>query len=203
MFAGTIPSVGEGRTQRYPKEAFAVFTQIRQENLAGRGGKARATKMSATKSPRKKTAKRPLTVKKGTSVKVGSRDLRGGPQRVQARKATDREEAGSQEGKYTEARHRTRYRRLQRRSLQANRQSREGSCWHLEAAAAAHAGSQEAGQGDDWRIARLGERGAPSLADRTPRRAPFVLPSRCPRSCAFPPRAAPGQPVSSRRAQPD
>ena len=79
VFAGTIPSVGEGWTQRYPKEAFAVFTQIRQENLAGRGGKARARKMSATKSPRKKTARRPPTLKKGTSVKVGTHDLRGGP----------------------------------------------------------------------------------------------------------------------------
>ncbi len=32
-----IPSVGEGRTQRYPRKAVAVLKQLKQENLARRG----------------------------------------------------------------------------------------------------------------------------------------------------------------------
>jgi len=32
-----IPSVGEGRTQRYPKESFAVFKQLKKENIKRRG----------------------------------------------------------------------------------------------------------------------------------------------------------------------
>jgi len=47
-----IPGVGEGRTQRYPKEAFAVFKQIKEENLARRGGLARTDVSNAALSER-------------------------------------------------------------------------------------------------------------------------------------------------------
>jgi DNA-binding transcriptional MerR regulator len=46
-----IPSVGEGRTQRYPEDALPVFEQIKQENLSKRG------------RPRKSGAKNPAAAK--------------------------------------------------------------------------------------------------------------------------------------------
>jgi len=36
-YADRIPSVGEGRRQRYPRSAVAVFRQLKKENLAKRG----------------------------------------------------------------------------------------------------------------------------------------------------------------------
>lgn len=36
-FQDRIPSVGEGRTQRYPEEALPVFQQIKKENIKKRG----------------------------------------------------------------------------------------------------------------------------------------------------------------------
>lgn len=56
-----IPSVGEGRTQRYPEEALPVFKQIKQENLKKRGRPKKGStkkKTTAQKKPstRKKTA---------------------------------------------------------------------------------------------------------------------------------------------------
>ena len=42
-----IPSVGEGRKQRYPREAVAVLKQLKEENLAKRG---RPRKSSAPQS---------------------------------------------------------------------------------------------------------------------------------------------------------
>ncbi|MDX1385645.1 MAG: MerR family transcriptional regulator [Thermoanaerobaculia bacterium] len=49
-----LPAVGEGRSQRYPQEALAVFRQIRKENEArrGRGTKPAAKKGSAGRSGR-------------------------------------------------------------------------------------------------------------------------------------------------------
>lgn len=41
LHAERIPSVGEGRKQRYTREAFAVFKQLKQEGLKGRGGARR------------------------------------------------------------------------------------------------------------------------------------------------------------------
>ena len=35
--ADEIPSVGEGRTQRYPKEAVAVFSRLKEDRMAQRG----------------------------------------------------------------------------------------------------------------------------------------------------------------------
>jgi hypothetical protein len=36
-YGDRIPSVGKGRTQRYPESALPVFEQLRKENLARRG----------------------------------------------------------------------------------------------------------------------------------------------------------------------
>lgn len=40
LYQERIPSVGEGRKQRYPKEALAVFSELKKEN-AGRRGRPR------------------------------------------------------------------------------------------------------------------------------------------------------------------
>jgi DNA-binding transcriptional MerR regulator len=37
QYADQIPSVGEGRTQRYPKDAVAVFSSLKEDSLAKRG----------------------------------------------------------------------------------------------------------------------------------------------------------------------
>ena len=43
LHAKEIPSVGEGRTQRYPKEALPVFSGIKQRNLSARGPVSRGS----------------------------------------------------------------------------------------------------------------------------------------------------------------
>jgi DNA-binding transcriptional MerR regulator len=43
LHAKEIPSAGEGRTQRYPKEALAVFAGIKQRNMSARGPDPRGT----------------------------------------------------------------------------------------------------------------------------------------------------------------
>lgn len=50
-----IPSVGEGRTQRYPKESFAVFKQLKKENIKRRG---RPRKTDGPSRPPSKTKQR-------------------------------------------------------------------------------------------------------------------------------------------------
>jgi len=55
---GRIPAIGEGRTQRYPKEAFAVFKQIKEENLAKRGKTARTGKGAPKKAKKRVSKKR-------------------------------------------------------------------------------------------------------------------------------------------------
>jgi DNA-binding transcriptional MerR regulator len=51
-FQDRIPSVGEGRTQRYPEESLPVFEQIKKENIKKRGRprKSSSKKKSKTKS---------------------------------------------------------------------------------------------------------------------------------------------------------
>ncbi len=51
-----IPSVGQGRKQRYPEEALAVVAAIKQENLKKRGRRKRP----ARKATRKQTARKLL-----------------------------------------------------------------------------------------------------------------------------------------------
>lgn len=55
-YADRIPSVGEGRRQRYPRAAVAVLRQLKKENLAKRGrppkaGGSGAKKRSVAKAP--------------------------------------------------------------------------------------------------------------------------------------------------------
>jgi DNA-binding transcriptional MerR regulator len=62
-YADRIPSVGEGRRQRYPKEALEVFQELKKENMARRGrprksgSKARKPKKSK-RAPKKSTRRR-------------------------------------------------------------------------------------------------------------------------------------------------
>lgn len=72
-----IPSVGKGRTQRYPKEAFVVFTQIKDENLAKRGGKKRARRKPTRKRVPAKMAKKTQSSRrrKTSSARAGSEEL--------------------------------------------------------------------------------------------------------------------------------
>lgn len=71
-----IPSVGKGRTQRYQKEAFAVFAQIKKENLAKRGKKAGTRTKSAKKSvPAMRVVKKRSGAKKSASVAGDSDEL--------------------------------------------------------------------------------------------------------------------------------
>jgi DNA-binding transcriptional MerR regulator len=51
--ADRIPSVGDGRRQRYPREAFDVFSKLKEESLARRAESRRSSKRSAARSPRK------------------------------------------------------------------------------------------------------------------------------------------------------
>lgn len=44
-----IPSVGEGRTQKYPPEALAVFEQLKKENLKKRGRPRKKSKKEKSK----------------------------------------------------------------------------------------------------------------------------------------------------------
>jgi hypothetical protein len=48
-----IPSVGKGRTQRYPEESLPVFNQLREENLARRG-RPRKDGSAAPAGPRRR-----------------------------------------------------------------------------------------------------------------------------------------------------
>ena len=63
--AGRIPSVGEGRTQRYPEEALAVFEQIKEENVARRGRPKAAS--DTKKAAKGKGTKRRSSRKKRTA----------------------------------------------------------------------------------------------------------------------------------------
>ena len=46
-----IPSVGEGRTQKYPQEALKVFEQLKKENLKKRGRPRKKAKQEKTTRP--------------------------------------------------------------------------------------------------------------------------------------------------------
>jgi excisionase family DNA binding protein len=54
-FQDRIPSVGQGRTQRYPEESLPVFEEIKKENIKKRGRPRKSGKPAASK-PRKKSA---------------------------------------------------------------------------------------------------------------------------------------------------
>lgn len=62
-----IPSVGEGRKQRYPREAVAVLKQLKKENLAKRGRPRKSPAPQSKKAGAK--AKKRAPVKKKIAVK--------------------------------------------------------------------------------------------------------------------------------------
>lgn len=64
LYQDRIPSVGKGRSQRYPEEALAVFQQLKKENIGRRGrprknAAAAAKPKPAAKRGRKRAAKKP------------------------------------------------------------------------------------------------------------------------------------------------
>jgi DNA-binding transcriptional MerR regulator len=64
-YQSRIPSEGEGRSQRYPKEALAVFEQLKKESLARRGRPRRSSSGKATAAAKRKKAAR-KTAKRAT-----------------------------------------------------------------------------------------------------------------------------------------
>lgn len=59
LYQERIPSVGEGRRQRYPRRAVAVLRQLKKENLAKRGRPPKSgSKAAAKRSRRRKGAAR-------------------------------------------------------------------------------------------------------------------------------------------------
>lgn len=65
--ADRIPSEGEGRKQRYPKKAFAVFRQLKKEGLERRKRRAGRPRKSASSKQASKS-------KKGKTVKQSEAD---------------------------------------------------------------------------------------------------------------------------------
>src|SRR5438045_2296222 len=64
--ADRIPSKGKGRAQRYPEESLAVFSTLRDENMAKRG---RPRKDAAAKNAASKGAAAKKAPAKGAPVK--------------------------------------------------------------------------------------------------------------------------------------
>ncbi len=58
LYQNRIPSSGEGRKQRYPKEALAVFLQLKKENL-GRRGRPRKHPLPTTETAKTASAAKP------------------------------------------------------------------------------------------------------------------------------------------------
>ncbi len=73
LYQKRIPSQGEGRKQRYPTDALAVFLQLKKENL-GRRGRPRKNPLPAdaanAPAAKKKPGKKPAAKK--SSAKAGS-----------------------------------------------------------------------------------------------------------------------------------
>lgn len=58
MYQSRIPSVGQGRRQRYPKSALPVFEEIKEENISRRGRPRKGEggpRRTAARGPRKET----------------------------------------------------------------------------------------------------------------------------------------------------
>ena len=80
LYQDRIPSEGEGRKQRYPRAAFAVFKELREENLKKRGRPAKK-KRATTKTASKRRGKARSKAK--TKAKAKTRATRrGGEQKL-------------------------------------------------------------------------------------------------------------------------
>lgn len=65
LYQARIPSEGQGRSQRYPEEALAVFRQLKKENIGRRGRprKNAAARPAATAKPAAKAGRKPAAKK--------------------------------------------------------------------------------------------------------------------------------------------
>jgi helix-turn-helix protein len=80
-YGDRIPSVGKGRTQRYPESALPVFEQLRKENLARRG---RPRKNAAASPGAPAPAKRRGRPRKAAVVAVAAKRRPGRPRKAAA-----------------------------------------------------------------------------------------------------------------------
>ncbi len=80
-YGDRIPSVGKGRTQRYPESALPVFEQLRKENMARRG---RPRKDAAAAPGASAPAKRRGRPRKAAVVAVAAKRGPGRPRKVAA-----------------------------------------------------------------------------------------------------------------------
>ena len=81
-YGDRIPSVGKGRTQRYPEHALPVFEELREENLARRG-RPRKNASAAPAGPRRRG--RPRKAAAGpAAAPTNGRRRRGRPRKAAA-----------------------------------------------------------------------------------------------------------------------
>jgi len=78
-----IPSVGKGRTQRYPEESLPVFEQLKQENMARRGRPRKNPVAAGAPAPAKRRPGRPRKAAAAAGPAVVKR-RRGRPRKVAA-----------------------------------------------------------------------------------------------------------------------
>jgi excisionase family DNA binding protein len=86
-FQSRIPSVGKGRRQRYPKEALAVFEEIKKENIGRRGRPRKNAAAPARRGRKPKAAVAAAPARRGRKPKaaaVAAPARRGRPRKVAA-----------------------------------------------------------------------------------------------------------------------
>ncbi|HEX4956065.1 MAG TPA: helix-turn-helix domain-containing protein [Thermoanaerobaculia bacterium] len=75
QFQGRLPSVGRGRSQRFPESALAVFEEIKQENVGRRGRPRKGAAAAAKRTPAAKkaaAAKQAPPKKRGVAKKAAA-----------------------------------------------------------------------------------------------------------------------------------
>ncbi len=82
-YGDRIPSVGKGRTQRYPEHALPVFNQLREENLARRG-RPRKDGSAAPAGPRRRGRPRKAAAAAAPAAPANGRRRRGRPRKAAA-----------------------------------------------------------------------------------------------------------------------
>lgn len=93
-----LPSVGEGRRQRYPKEALPVFEEIRRENISKRGRPKKSASGGGT-GGRKKTGGAKKASKRTPPPKKPARQTRSS--KGGAKKKTQRKTSAASSGLLT------------------------------------------------------------------------------------------------------
>jgi len=79
-YGDRIPSVGKGRTQRYPEESLPVFELLKKENMARRG-RPRKNPVAASAPPAKRRPGRP---RKSSAAPAPAARRRGRPRKAAA-----------------------------------------------------------------------------------------------------------------------